>query len=113
MDTFLKPQYLYRIPPDSGRNNWIPPDSGWNNWIPPDSGQNNWIPLDSGYSDRNFRNRWGSVNYRQMPTHKPWDHAINLMPDFVLEKSKIFLLSPDEHEEMSSFVRDQLQKGYI
>ena len=48
-----------------------------------------------------------------MPTCKPWDHAINLMPDFVLEKSKIFPLSPDEHEEMSSFVRDQLQKGYI
>ena len=48
-----------------------------------------------------------------MPTRKLWDHAIDLMPDFVLEKSKIFPLSPDEHEEMSSFVRDQLQKGYI
>ena len=35
------------------------------------------------------------------------------MLDFVLEKSKIFPLSPDEHEEMSSFVRDQLWKGYI
>ena len=35
------------------------------------------------------------------------------MPDFVPEKSKIFLLSPDECEEMSSFVRDQLWKGYI
>ena len=35
------------------------------------------------------------------------------MPDFVPEKSKIFPLSPDEREEMSSFVRDQLWKGYI
>ena len=49
----------------------------------------------------------------QMPTRKPWDHAIDLMPDFVPEKSKIFPLSPDECEEMSSFVRDQLWKGYI
>ena len=49
----------------------------------------------------------------QMPTCKPWDHAINLMPDFVLEKSKIFPLSLDEREEMLSFVRDQLWKGYI
>ena len=49
----------------------------------------------------------------RMPTHKPWDHAIDLTPDFVPEKSKIFPLSPDEREEMSSFVRDQLQKGYI
>ena len=48
-----------------------------------------------------------------MPTCKPWDHAIDLMLDFVPEKSKIFLLSPDECEEMSSFVRDQLWKGYI
>ena len=32
---------------------------------------------------------------------------------FILEKSKIFLLLPDEREEMSSFVRDQLWKGYI
>ena len=49
----------------------------------------------------------------RMPMRKPWDHAIDLMPDFVPEKSKIFPLSPDEHEEMSSFVRDQLWKGYI
>ena len=44
----------------------------------------------------------------QMPICKPWDHAIDLMLDFVPEKSKIFPLSPDEREEMSSFVRDQL-----
>ena len=35
------------------------------------------------------------------------------MLDFAWEKSKIFLLSPDEHEEMLSFVRDQLWKEYI
>ena len=44
----------------------------------------------------------------QMPMHKPWDYAIDLMLDFVPEKFKIFPLPPDEHEEMSSFVRDQL-----
>ena len=49
----------------------------------------------------------------QMPMHKPWDHAIDLMPDFVPGKSKIFLLSLDECKEMLSFVRDQLWKGYI
>ena len=48
-----------------------------------------------------------------MPTCKPWDHAIDLTPDFIPEKSKIFPLSPDERKEMSSFVRDQLRKGYI
>ena len=48
-----------------------------------------------------------------MPTRKSWDHAIDLMLDFVPEKSKIFPLSPDECEEMLSFVRDQLWKEYI
>ena len=48
-----------------------------------------------------------------MPTCKPWNHAIDLMLDFVPEKSKIFPLALDEREEMSSFVRDQLWKGYI
>ena len=49
--------------------------------------------------------------FERMPMRKPWDHAIDLMLDFVLEKS--FPLSLDECEEMSSFVRDQLRKGYI
>ena len=49
----------------------------------------------------------------RMPTRKLWDHAIDLMLDFVPEKSKIFPLSLDERKEMSSFVRDQLRKGYI
>ena len=49
----------------------------------------------------------------QMPTQKLWDHTINLRPDFVPEKSKIFPLLPDKCEKMLSFVRDQLWKGYI
>ena len=34
----------------------------------------------------------------QMPRHKSWDHAINLMLDFVLKKCKIFPLLPVECE---------------
>ena len=49
----------------------------------------------------------------QMPMRKLWDYAIDLMPDFVPKKSKIFPLSLDECKETLSFVRDQLWKGYI
>lgn len=44
---------------------------------------------------------------------KPWDHAINLMPDYVPQKSKLFPCSPMERDEINTFIDDQLQKGYI
>ena len=48
-----------------------------------------------------------------MPLNKKWDHAIDLMPGFVPKKSKIYNLSPIEQEEVSSFIDEQLRKGYI
>ena len=34
----------------------------------------------------------------RLPEHKPWDHVINLKPDFVPKLSKIYPLSPIESE---------------
>ena len=47
-----------------------------------------------------------------MPLHKPWDHAIDLVPDFKLIKSCIYPCSPTEQEEIDVFINDQLAKGY-
>ena len=41
-----------------------------------------------------------------MPTHKPWDHGINLKDSFIP-------LFYDEQAEVSTWLDDQLQKGYI
>ena len=49
----------------------------------------------------------------RMPLHKPWDHAINLVPDFKPIKSCIYPCSPTEREELDAFINDQLAKGYI
>ena len=49
----------------------------------------------------------------RMPVRKPWDHAIDLKPDFQPKKVKLFLMSPQEEEEVKAFVDDQLRKGYI
>jgi hypothetical protein len=49
----------------------------------------------------------------RMPVRKPWDHAIDMKPGFVLKKGKIIQLSPDEQQEVQSFLMDQLGKGYI
>ena len=48
-----------------------------------------------------------------MPLHKPWDHAIDLVPDFKPIKSRIYPCSPIKREEIDAFINDQLAKGYI
>ena len=48
-----------------------------------------------------------------MPVHKPWDHAINLVPEFKPMKSHIYPCLPMERAEIDSFIDDQLAKGYI
>ena len=49
----------------------------------------------------------------RMLIRKTWDHAIDLREGFVPKKSKIYLLSRVEREEVREFVKDQLRKGYI
>ena len=56
---------------------------------------------------------FGKVESEQMPTRKPWDHAINLREDFVPRKGRIYPLSRTEKEEVQAFVESQLKKGYI
>ena len=48
-----------------------------------------------------------------MPLRKLWDHAINLKDTFQPKKGCIIPLSLTEQEEVSAFIDDQLQKGYI
>ena len=44
---------------------------------------------------------------------KPWDHTIDLKDTFQPNKGHIIPLSPTEQEEVSTFIDDQLWKGYI
>jgi len=48
-----------------------------------------------------------------LPLCKPWDHAIDLNPDFVSQKSKLYPMSPMEQQEVRDFMDNQLKKGYI
>ena len=49
----------------------------------------------------------------RMSVRKPWDHAIDLNPNFVSRKSKLYPMSPTEQQKVRDFVDDQLKKGYI
>ena len=49
----------------------------------------------------------------RFPTSKRWDHAIDLKPDFKPKDCKIYPLSPAEQKELSIWINEQLNKGYI
>ena len=49
----------------------------------------------------------------RMPLRNPWDHAIDVKDMFKSKKGHIIPLSPTEQEEVSTFIDDQLWKGYI
>ena len=48
-----------------------------------------------------------------MLIRKPWDHAIDLKDTFKPKKGRIIPLLPQEQEEVTVFLDDQLKKGYI
>ena len=50
---------------------------------------------------------------KQFPEPRPWDHAIDLKPDFVPKDCKVYPLTPQEHMEMDKFIDENLAKGYI
>lgn len=49
----------------------------------------------------------------RLPEHKPYDHAIELVPDAKTFHSKVYPLSHNEQEELDKFHKEQLAKGYI
>ena len=49
----------------------------------------------------------------QFPEPQPWDHAIDLKPDFVPKDCKVYPLTPQGHTEMDKFIDENLAKGYV
>ncbi|RXW14033.1 hypothetical protein EST38_g11824 [Candolleomyces aberdarensis] len=49
----------------------------------------------------------------QFPPKRPWDHAIDLKPDFVPRRGKIYSIAPSERNSLDEFIQENLAKGYI
>ena len=47
---------------------------------------------------------------KQFPKPRPWDHAIDLKPDFIPKDCKVYPLTPQEHMEMDKFINETSQK---
>ena len=49
----------------------------------------------------------------RLPDHRPYDHAIELVPDARMFHSKVYPLSPNEQVELDKFINENVAKGYI
>ena len=53
--------------------------------------------------------------FHELPPHRPWDHAIDLIPDWETKKwkSRIYPLAPKEREAMNKDIEELLSSGRI
>jgi len=60
-----------------------------------------------------YRKVFEKAASERFPESKPWDHAIDLKPDFVSKDCKIYPLTPKEQLKLDEFLDENLKKGYI
>ena len=60
-----------------------------------------------------YRSVFDKVAANRFPDWQPWDHVIDLQPDFVPKKAHIYPLSLPEQEKLEEFVTENLEKKYI
>ncbi|KAG1926575.1 retrotransposable element [Pimephales promelas] len=49
----------------------------------------------------------------QLPPHRPWDCSINLLPNAMPPKSKVYPLSRKETQAMEEYIEEALSSGFI
>ena len=49
----------------------------------------------------------------RFPSSRPWDHVIDLKPDFIPKDCKVYPLSPAKQVKLDEFIDENLCKGYI
>ena len=62
---------------------------------------------------RDFAKVFSEDESQRLPEHKPWDHAIELVPEAKGWKAKVYPLSHNEQVELDKFLGENLKKGYI
>ena len=60
-----------------------------------------------------FKDLFDKENFDEMPPSRPWDHAIELLPNTKNLDCKIYPLSPDEQKQLDEFLDENLRTGRI
>ncbi len=75
----------------------------------PETSVNPTIPLDY----RAFQDAFCKQAATQLPPHRPWDCAIDLLPGYKLPKGTVYSLSIPERKAMEEYIKEALNQGYI
>ena len=62
---------------------------------------------------KDFMNVFSEKTHDQLPPHCPYDHTIELCPDFVPKITKVYSLNLMEMETCKTFIKKYLKTGYI
>ena len=63
---------------------------------------------------REFHSVFSKESFNDLPQSKPWDHAVELVPDANMSKScKVYPLSVSEQKELDKFLKENLDTGRI
>ncbi|SJL06746.1 uncharacterized protein ARMOST_10088 [Armillaria ostoyae] len=63
---------------------------------------------------RSFRDLFSKENFDELPEWKPWDHAIELVPNAKSTLDcKVYPLNRDEQEQLDKFLDENLESGRI
>ncbi len=63
---------------------------------------------------RDFKDLFDKENFNELPEHKPWDHAIELIPNTNANLDcKVYPLNRNKQEELDKFLDENLDSGHI
>ncbi|KAK3563873.1 hypothetical protein QTP86_004817 [Hemibagrus guttatus] len=69
------------------------------------------VTIPSCYHD--LQEVFSKTKATQLPPHRPWDCTINLLPNAMPPKSKVYPLSCPETQAMEDYIEEALSSGFI
>jgi hypothetical protein len=60
-----------------------------------------------------FEDVFSKTSFDELPARKPWDHAIELIPDAQNKSCKVYPLSISEQEQLDKLLEENLTSGRI
>ena len=62
---------------------------------------------------RDFHAVFAKESFDDLPESKPWDHAVELIPDATPKSCKVYPLALSEQKELDAFLKENLESGRI
>ena len=60
---------------------------------------------------RDFHSVFSKESFDDLPKSKPWDHAVELIPDATPKSCKVYPLVISEQKELDAFLKENLKSG--